>query len=106
MSGFRCPKGWTLVGTNANWYFDTETRHDKMRKLMKWNKVQRSTPYIKKPEDLAKKQEQIEAEFAARKKSYNDAKAAGKLWSKAKKAEMKAIKKAARVANRRAAASI
>ena len=102
MSDLRMPKGWVLIGTNAG--FNAITSQEFKQKVAKADKLIRNTKRmsIKELNDDAEAFDKVRA---ARKASYDAAKKAGKLNSKAQKAKIKAKKAEARKAKRLAAKS-
>ena len=102
MSDLRMPKGWVSIGTNAG--FNATTSQELKRKVAKADKIIRNTKRM----DISELNDEAEAFYkakTARKASYDAAKKAGKLNSKAKKAKIKAEKAEARKAKRLAAKS-
>ena len=102
MSDLRMSKGWVSMGTNAG--FNAITSQEFKQKVAKADKLIRKTKRISIKE-LNDEAEAFDKVRAARKASYNAAKKAGKLNSKAQKAKIKAGKVEARKAKRLAAKS-
>ena len=102
MSDLRMPKGWVSMGTNAG--FNATTSQELKQKVAKADNLIRNTKRmdIKGLNDEA---EAFDKARVARKASYDAAKKAGKLNSKAQKAKIKAAKAEARRAKRLAAKS-
>ena len=102
MSDLRMPKGWVSMGTNAG--FNAIASQEFKQKVAKGDKLIRNTKRMSIKE-LSDEAEVFDNARAARKASYDAAKKAGKLNSKAQKAKIKAEKAEARKAKRLAAKS-
>ena len=102
MSDLRMPKGWVSMGTNAG--FNAITSQEFKQKVAKADKIIRNTKRMSIKE-LNEEAEAFDKARAARKASYDAAKKAGKLNSKAQKAKIKVEKAEARKAKRLAAKS-
>ena len=102
MSDLRMPKGWVSMGTNVG--FNAITSQEFKQKVAKADKLIRKTKRMSIKE-LKEEAEAFDKVRAARKASYDAAKKAGKLNSKAQKAKIKVEKAEARKAKRLAAKS-
>lgn len=102
MSDLRMPKGWISMGTNAG--FNATTRQELKQKVAKADKIIRNTKRMNIKDLHQEADKQFEA-AATQKASYDAAKKAGKLNSKAQKAKIKAEKAEARKAKRLASKS-
>ena len=92
MKDMRMPKGWTLVGTNATEYGDTEIAVDRQRRLRKLS----NTTRIMEKRNAEKMEEDSDKSYKAKLtrdgqllSAYNDK----KLKSKALIKQAKALKK-------------
>ena len=97
MSDLRMPKGWVSMGTNAG--FNATTSQELKQKVAKADKLIRNTKRM----DIKELNDEAEAfnkAKVAKEASYDAAKKAGKLNSKAQKAKIKAAKAEARKAKR------
>ena len=102
MSNLRMPKGWVSMGTNAG--FNAITSQEFKQKVAKADKLIRNTKRMSIKE-LSDEADAFDNARVARKASYDAAKKAGKLNSKAQKAKIKVAKAEARKAKRLAAKS-
>lgn len=102
MSNLRMPKGWMSFGTNAG--FNAITPQELKQKVAKADKIIRNTK-IMDIKELKDEAEAFDKERTASKASYDAAKKAGKLNSKAQKDKIKAAKAEAYKAKRLAAKS-
>ena len=102
MSDLRMSKDWVSMGTNAG--FNAITSQEFKQKVAKADKLIRNTKRMSIKE-LSDEADAFDNARAARKASYDAAKKAGKLNSKAQKAKIKAGKVEVRKAKRLAAKS-
>lgn len=102
MKIMRMPKGWTLVGTNALEFGNTETRQERIRREQKFNNAIRNVK-SQSVEDMKKESDELfdakNAENAQLLQAFKDK----KLKSKALIKKAKALKKKEKEAAKKAA---
>ena len=94
MKTMRMPKGWTLVGTNAMDYGDTNTKQDKIRKQQRFDRAIRNITK-RTAEQMEKDSEKSYAEQTVENNKLLRAYKDKKLKSKAAIKKAQALKKRA-----------